>query len=111
MLVDGFQPQVADGREAKARLDRIQEVMTQAVPDAAVADSLRNDIIGRLRSQYLEYDRRRAIYAERYGANHLAVVNLRTQMSQLQKSMSEELSRLAESYKSDLTPQPIQIGL
>src|SRR6185295_9892114 len=34
--------------EAKARLDRIQEVMTQAIPDAAVTDSLRNDIIGRL---------------------------------------------------------------
>jgi succinoglycan biosynthesis transport protein ExoP len=87
--------------EAKARLDRIQEVMQQDIPDAAVADSLRNDIISRIRSQYLEYDRRRALYAERYGANHLAVLNLRTQMVQLQKSMADELSRLAESYKSD----------
>lgn len=87
--------------EAKARLDRIQEVRTQTIPDAAVADALRNDIIGRLRSQYLEYDRRRDLYAARYGANHLAVVNLRTQMDQLQRSMSDELGRLAESYKSD----------
>jgi len=87
--------------EAKARLDRIQEVMKQDIPDAAVGDSLHNSIISSLRDKYLDFDRRRAIYAERYGSNHLAVVNLRTQMSQLQKSMSEELSRLAESYKSD----------
>jgi len=87
--------------ESKARLDRIQEVMKQDVPDAAVADSLHSAIIGTLRDKYLDYERRRAIYAERYGQNHLAVVNLRTQMVQLQRSMLDELGRLAESYKSD----------
>jgi len=87
--------------ESKAKLDRIQEVMTEEVPDAAVADSLRNEIINRLRSQYLEYDRRYALYASRYGPTHLAAVNLRTQMASLRKSMSDELARIAESYKSD----------
>lgn len=87
--------------EAKARLDRIQEVMKQDIPDAAVSDSLRSGIIGSLRDKYLDFDRRRALYAERYGPNHLAVVNLRTQMAQLQRSMSDELARLAQSDKSE----------
>ena len=87
--------------EAKARLDRIQFVMTQEIPDAAVADSLNSAIINQLRAQYLDYDRRRATYAARYGPTHLAVVNLQTQMTQLRRSMTDELSRIAESYKSN----------
>ena len=55
----------ADTAEAKARLDRIQEVMTQDVPDAAVADSLSSGIISSLRTQYLDLDRRYHLYAAR----------------------------------------------
>jgi succinoglycan biosynthesis transport protein ExoP len=91
----------ADTAEAKARLDRIQAIMTQGVPDAAVTDSLNNSVINTLRTQYLEYDRRYHIYAARYGPTHLAVVNLQTQLDQLRRSMSDELGRIAESYKSN----------
>jgi succinoglycan biosynthesis transport protein ExoP len=91
----------ADTAEAKARLDRIQVVMTEEVPDAAVADSLSNGVISQLRTQYLEYDRRYHVYAARYGPTHLAVVALQTQMDQLRRSMSDELGRIAESYKSN----------
>lgn len=86
---------------AKARLDRIQTVMSQDVPDAAVADSLRNEVLTRLRTQYLDLDRRYEVWAGRYGAGHLAAVNLKTQMAQLRRSMADELGRIAESYKSD----------
>ncbi len=91
----------ADTAEAKARLDRIQVVMNDDVPDAAVADSLNNGVISQLRTQYLEYDRRYHVYAARYGATHLAVVALQTQMDQLRRSMADELGRIAESYKSN----------
>ena len=37
----------------------------------------------------------------RYGANHLAVVNVRNQMRELQNSIRDELQRIAETYKSD----------
>jgi polysaccharide biosynthesis transport protein len=86
--------------EAKARLDRIQVIMTEEVPDAAVADSLSNNIISQLRTQYLDYERRYQIYAARYGPTHLAVINLQTQMTQLRRSMADELRQIAESYKS-----------
>jgi polysaccharide biosynthesis transport protein len=87
--------------EAKAKLERIQEVMSKEIPDAAVADSLHNEIINRLRNQYLDLSARETIFSARYGANHLAVVNLRTQMRELKRSIADELGRIAEGYKSD----------
>jgi succinoglycan biosynthesis transport protein ExoP len=87
--------------EAKAKLDRITEVMKQEIPDAGVADSLRSEVINRLRNQYLDLSARERIWSTRYGQNHLAAVNLRNQMVELRRSISDELGRIAESYKSD----------
>ena len=91
--------------ETKAKMDRVQEVLLSNSPDTAVlgtvADTLRNDVISKLRSQYLELARREADWTPRYGANHLAVVNVRNQMGELQKSIRDELQRIAETYKSD----------
>ena len=87
--------------EAKARLDRTDQMRKDAIPDAAVTDSLHNDVINRLRTQYLDLSAREAIWSARYGQNHLAAVNLRTQMTQMRKSIADEISRIAEGYKSD----------
>ena len=91
----------ADTAEAKARLDRIQVVMTQGIPDAAVADSLSSTIIGQMRSQYLDLDRRYRVYKERYGPTHLQVIALQTTMTELRRSMADELGRIGEVYKSN----------
>ncbi|RXH16939.1 polysaccharide biosynthesis tyrosine autokinase [Bradyrhizobium guangzhouense] len=90
--------QVAD---AKAKLDRIEAVVKGGAPDATVADTLNNQVVTKLRSQYLELANREADWSSRYGYNHLAAVNLRNQMREIQTSILEELKRLAESYKSD----------
>jgi succinoglycan biosynthesis transport protein ExoP len=91
--------------EARARLDRVQAVLKSNSPEATVtgtvADTLKNDVIIKLRTQYLEMARREVDWATRYGANHLAVVNLRNQMQELQNSIRDELKRIAEGYKSD----------
>jgi polysaccharide biosynthesis transport protein len=87
--------------DAKARLDRIEEIIGQGVPDATVTDTLKNDVVSKLRSQYLDLAAREADWSARYGANHLAAVNLRNQMSEIRASIATELQRLAETYKSD----------
>jgi succinoglycan biosynthesis transport protein ExoP len=91
--------------EASARLDRIQAVLQAGSPDATVdatvADSLKNDVINKLRSQYFTLAEREADWARRYGRSHLAVVNVRNQMSEIRNSILDELRRIAESYKSD----------
>ena len=91
--------------ESQARLDRIQAVLRADTPDATVdatvTDTLKNEVITRLRSQYLELSRRETDWAVRYGKTHLAVVNLRNQMTEIRNSILDELRRIAESYKSD----------
>ena len=103
--VDQLNAQLISARaataEAKARLERINEIMNQDVPDAGTVDSLQSSVIARLRNQYLDLAARERIFSERYGANHLAVVNLRTQMVELRRSIADELNRIAQSYKSD----------
>ena len=91
----------AAAEEAKARLQRIDDVMKKDVPDATVADSLRNEVINRLRNNYLDLASKEAIWSARYGSAHLAAVNLRTQMTELRRAILDELGRIAQGYKSD----------
>jgi succinoglycan biosynthesis transport protein ExoP len=87
--------------EAKARLDRIRQINSEVVPDATVADALRNAVITRLRAQFLDLSAKEADWSARYGADHVAVQNVRAEMRQIKLAMSDELNRIAETYKSD----------
>lgn len=95
----------AKSAEARARLDRIDSVLKTDTPDtsfgATVADTLKNEVVSKLRSQYLELAARQSDWAVKYGNDHLAVVNLRNQMREIRNSIFEELKRLGETYKSD----------
>jgi succinoglycan biosynthesis transport protein ExoP len=98
----------AERAEAEARAARINRILTDGDKDslvndaATVADSLKNDVIIRLRQQYFDLAAREAEWSGHYGQDHLAVVNLRNQMRELRKSITDELRRIAETYKSDL---------
>lgn len=87
--------------EAKARLDRLNDIVKQEIPDASVGDALKNDTIVKLRGQYVDLASREAIWSARYGSDHLAAVNLRRQMTEIKKNIQDELRRIQESYKSD----------
>lgn len=87
--------------EVKARLDRMNDILKQDVPDANVADALKNDTIVKLRGQYVDMASKESIWSAKYGRDHLAAVNLRTQMAEIKKNIQDELKRIQESYKSD----------
>jgi succinoglycan biosynthesis transport protein ExoP len=87
--------------DAKARLARINDVMQRDIPDASVADALKSEVIIRLRNNYLDLSAKEAVWSAKYGSNHLAAVNLRTQMAELRRAIHDELGRIAETYKSD----------
>jgi succinoglycan biosynthesis transport protein ExoP len=87
--------------EAKARLDRMNDMLKQEVPDASVADALRNETIVKLRGQYVDMASKEAIWSAKYGSDHLAAVNLRKQMAEIKRNITDELRRIQESYKSD----------
>jgi len=94
--------------EAQARFDRIHDILSNSKEDAlvsdvaTVADTLRNDVINKLRSQYLDLAARESNWSQKYGAQHLAVINLQNQMREIRRSIRDELGRIAESYRSDL---------
>jgi succinoglycan biosynthesis transport protein ExoP len=87
--------------ESRARLERIEQVRKMDVSEAAVADTLRNEVITRLRNQYLDLSAREANLSARYGHEHQAAANLRDQMAELRRNISAELGRIAASYQSD----------
>ena len=79
----------------------LRRILPDASFGATVADTLKNEVVSKLRSQYLELAAREADWSVRYGHDHLAVVNLRNQMREIRNSIFEELKRLGETYKSD----------
>jgi succinoglycan biosynthesis transport protein ExoP len=87
--------------EVRARLDRVEAVINANSPDrraiATVTDSLSNPIIVKLRTQYLDLSSREVLWSREYGANHLAVVNVRRQMRDILSSIHEELLRMYRS--------------
>ena len=91
--------------EAQARLDRVTQVLRDDDPDpkatATITESLQNPIITQLRQQYLDLAQREALFASKYGENHLAVVNLRNRMQEIRRSIVDELNQIAAAYKSD----------
>ena len=96
--------------EAQAKLERITSILNADDNDthvilndlATVTDTMNNPVITKLRQTYLDYAARQADWSNRYGPTHLAVVNLRNQMREIRRSITEELRRTAEVYKSDL---------
>jgi len=99
----------AQTSEALARLNRFETILASNSADSASigsldasgSDALSNPIINNLRQQYLENARREIEYSGRLGSDHLAVVNLRTQMRGIRASILDEVRRLAETSRSD----------
>jgi exopolysaccharide transport family protein len=100
----------ADTTQAKAKFDRISRVLEQRsddkdnfnIPDPVVTDALSNPVITRLRQQFLDDQNKESEWSTRYGAEHTAARNLRAEMAALQRAIWDEISRIAESYKSEL---------
>ena len=95
---------ISDLRARINRIDAIRQAYQKDQPtgaDETISDELGNSIIGGLRSKYLDYVNREAEWSLKYGANHIAVVNLRNQIRDIRKSIYDELGRIQESYRSD----------
>lgn len=87
--------------ESRARLDRINDLLQSGAVDVAVPDSMRNEVLTKLRQSYLENLQRESEFSGRYGVNHNATVVIRNQMKETQKAILDEMRRMQDSYKSD----------
>ena len=93
--------------DLKARISRIDAIRNAyqkdqpAAADETISDELSNPIISGLRSKYLDLVNRESEWSLKYGANHIAVVNLRNQIRDIRKSIYIELGNIEGSYRSD----------
>jgi polysaccharide biosynthesis transport protein len=91
--------------EMRARLGRIDAALNDPANtnliNATADEALSNQLIVRLRTQYLDLAAREAELSEKYGRDHLAVVSVRDNMRRIRTSILNELQRLREAYKSD----------
>lgn len=89
----------------RARLDRINAALNDPAEagliDATASEELSNPLIMKLRTQYLDFAAREADWSEKYGYNHMQVVNLRDNMRGIRNSILDELKRLREAYAGD----------
>jgi polysaccharide biosynthesis transport protein len=98
-----------DTIQAKAKLDRISRVLEQRknketleIPDPIVTDALSNPVITKLQQQFFDDQNKESAWSARYGADHEAARNLRAEMAAVQHAIWDEISRIAESYQSQL---------
>jgi polysaccharide biosynthesis transport protein len=100
----------AQTSEAAARIGRLQAVLTAnstdsgsiSSIDASGSDVLNSPIINSLRQQYFEFARKEFEWSARFGKDHIAVVNIRTEMKAIRASILDEVRRLAEIGRNDL---------
>lgn len=89
----------------RARLDRISAALNdpadRGLINATASEALSNQLIMKLRTQYLDLAAREAEWSEKYGNDHLAVAGVRNNMRGIRASILDELQRLREAYKSD----------
>ncbi len=87
--------------EAKARLDRIEAITDKSLAQPTVTDALNNNVITRLRAQYLDVAAQYADISSRFGKSHQAATNLAARLAELRKSVTDEVNRIADAYRSD----------
>jgi len=100
----------AETTQAQAKFERISHVLEQHtqrkanvdIPDPVVTDALSNPVITKLRQQFLDDQKQESEWSARYGADHQAARNLRSEMEALQRAIWDEIARIAESYRSEL---------
>lgn len=90
----------AESANAEARYNRIKSILDGGDMDAAVTESIESDVISDLRAKYLDASRKEADIAGRLGADHIQAARLRSTMGEYKRLMFEELSRIAQSYRS-----------
>ena len=90
----------------RARLGRIDAALNDPANtnfiNATADEALSNQLIMKLRTQYLDLAAREAELSEKYGRDHLAVVSVRDNMRRIHASILNELQRLRERIQERL---------
>ncbi len=92
----------AEAAESEAKYTRIRNIIDSGQMDATVTETLNSPVINTLREKFLDASRREADIASRLGESHAQVIRLRNEMREYRRLIFNELSRIGESYQSNL---------
>jgi len=92
----------ADTARAEARYERIRTIIEGRQTDAVVTEAIGNSIIEQLRSKFVAAAKRLSEFSAKLGPDHASVLGLRAEMREYERLMFDELTRIAEVYRSEL---------
>ena len=87
---------------AKAKYDRLKQLIDANDTSGSVIESLGNPIISQLRGKFLQAAKFNGDITAKLGENHFQAQNARKEMAQYEKLIFEELTRLLGSYESEV---------
>ncbi|MCJ2053872.1 AAA family ATPase [Methylobacterium sp. J-070] len=87
--------------ETHVRLEWAQRALKEGMPDATTIDSLKSDVLGRLRQQIVDLTAREDDWSRRFGRDNAASESLRASIKQAKRAFEDELRRLAEVYRGE----------
>jgi succinoglycan biosynthesis transport protein ExoP len=93
----------SESAKMEVRYEHIKTILDQRQTGAVVAESMSNPIIEQLRQKYLDAWKKEVEISVKYGSDHLQAQKLRAEMAESERFMFEELGRIAESYKTELS--------
>ncbi|PPQ38802.1 GNVR domain-containing protein [Rhodoblastus acidophilus] len=86
----------------KSKYDRLKQIVESQAYDGSSLDALSSPIISSLRAKYLDAFKMNSDISARLGPQHESAVRARKEMNEYAKVMFQEVSRLLESYQSEV---------
>lgn len=83
--------------EAKSRLEGVRDARGRALDPGSLPEAISSPVIDRLRGQYAELTSKEADLRTQLGANHPAMVAVRTQKAEVQRLIAAELGRIVQA--------------
>lgn len=87
--------------EARAKFDQTQKMAKSGGDPSAINAAITSDIITKLRTQYADITKSEADLSSKYGARHPLVANVRAQLQDTQKLITEEVRRIQQATRHD----------
>jgi polysaccharide biosynthesis transport protein len=90
----------ADLAEKRARYEQAQHVIASNGNLQTIPEVIASPVIGQLRAQRAEISRREADLTTRFGQSYPAVIQIRSQLSDLDRTIAAEVGRILDNLKN-----------
>lgn len=87
--------------ESKARLELVQSAVKPGGSPEYLPDAIRSGLVQKLREQFAQVARREAALSTQLQARHPVLIEVRSQLNEIQSQINAELKRIAASAKND----------